>query len=423
MDLAPVQRRTVRSLLITQSLGGVGVTTGIAVAALLARDLSGSDTVAGLAQTFQTFGAALGAAGIAALSARHGRRIGLTTGYLVGAIGSALCVVAGVTRVLPLMLAGAVAVGSASAANIQARYAATDLAEPAHRARALSIVVWATTVGAVLGPNLVGPGERLAVAMGIPGLTGGFFLGTICLLLAAAGMHLLLRPDPLLLARTVAPAAEPADAVPGDGQQVSRWQVLRERPVVLLAIAGMALSHAVMVAVMVMTPLHMQHGHAELKIIGLVISIHILGMYAFAPIMGWAADRWGRAAVLAAGGVILVGSCWLAGTSVEGASWRLGAGLFLLGLGWSAASVGSSALLTDETPMQLRAQVQGAADVVAAVTAAVGGAVAGLLVDWAGYSWLNGVSAGFAAAILVVAAAARRAGTAAPGRLVVRESR
>lgn len=423
MDLAPVQRRTVRSLLITQSLGGVGVTTGIAVAALLARDLSGSDTVAGLAQTFQTFGAALGAAGIAALSARHGRRIGLTTGYLVGAIGSALCVVAGVTRVLPLMLAGAVAVGSASAANIQARYAATDLAEPAHRARALSIVVWATTVGAVLGPNLVGPGERLAVAMGIPGLTGGFFLGTICLLLAAAGMHLLLRPDPLLLARTVAPSAEPADAVPDDGQQVSRWQVLRERPVVLLAIAGMALSHAVMVAVMVMTPLHMQHGHAELKIIGLVISIHILGMYAFAPIMGWAADRWGRAAVIAAGGVILVGSCWLAGTSVEGASWRLGAGLFLLGLGWSAASVGSSALLTDETPMRLRAQVQGAADVVAAVTAAVGGAVAGLLVDWAGYSWLNGVSAGFAAAILVVAAAARRAGTAAPGRLVVRESR
>lgn len=423
MDLGLVQRRTLRSLLITQSLGGVGVTTGIAVAALLARDLSGSDIVAGLAQTVQTFGAALGAAGIAALSARHGRRIGLTTGYLVGAIGSALCVVAGVSRVLPLMLAGAVAVGSASAANIQARYAATDLAEPAHRARALSIVVWATTVGAVLGPNLVGPGERLAVAMGIPGLTGGFFLGTICLLLAAAGMHLLLRPDPLLLARTVAPLAEPADAAPRDGPQVSRWQVLRERPVVLLAIAGMALSHAVMVAVMVMTPLHMQHGHAELKIIGLVISIHILGMYAFAPIMGWAADRWGRAAVVAAGGVILVGSCWLAGTSVEGASWRLGAGLFFLGLGWSAASVGSSALLTDETPMQLRAQVQGAADVVAAVTAAVGGAVAGLLVDWAGYSWLNGVSAGFAAAILVVAAAARRAGTAAPGRLVVRESR
>jgi MFS family permease len=423
MDLVGIQRRTVRSLLITQSLGGVGVTTGIAVAALLARDLSGSDTVAGLAQTFQTFGAALGAAGIAALSARHGRRVGLTTGYLVGAIGSALCVIAGVTRILPLMLAGAVAVGSASAANIQARYAATDLAEPVHRARALSIVVWATTVGAVLGPNLVGPGERLAVAMGIPGLTGGFFLGTLCLLLAAVGMHLLLRPDPLLVARSVAHRIEPADSAPDDQPRTNRWQVLRERPAVLLAIAGMALSHAVMVAVMVMTPLHMQHGHAELTIIGLVISIHILGMYAFAPIMGWAADRWGRAHVIAAGGVILVASCWLAGTSVEGASWRLGTGLFLLGLGWSAASVGSSALLTDETPLQLRAQVQGAADVVAAVTAAVGGAVAGLLVQWAGYSWLNGVSAGFAAAILVVAAAAGRAGTSAPERVVVRESR
>lgn len=263
------------------------------------------------------------------------------------------------------MLLGAFLLGATSAANNQSRYAAADLARPQHRGRDLSLVVWATTVGAVLGPNLSGPSGNLAEALGLPRLTGPFLLALIVMLVACVVVAVRLRPDPLLVARELARAADPApgvEAVSRSGSKGTSWsrvlEVMREYPAVAGAVSANSAAHAVMVAVMVMTPLHMHHGGAELEIIGLVISIHVVGMFAFAPLVGMTVDRVGAAPVLAVGAIILLASLLLAGISPSGGSWQIGAGLFLLGLGWSLATVAGSTLLTDATPLYARTDVK-----------------------------------------------------------------
>jgi MFS family permease len=407
-DLAAAQRHTVRTLVVTQALGGVGLTAAVAMAALLARDISGSDGLSGLAQTAQVLGAAVTAALLASYMARRGRRPGLALGYLLGAVGAALCVVAGVARSFPLLLAGAVLLGAVTAANNQSRYAATDLADPATRGRDLSTVVWATTIGSVVGPNLSGPGAAVAARLHLPERTGVFVIGVVTLLATAAFMAVRLRPDPLLVARAARlQAAKAAGLAPG-AVGPGTWTTIRRTPLVLAAAIGLALTHAVMVSVMVMTPIHMDHGGASVEVIGLVISVHVLGMFAFSPLVGMLVDRFGSRPALAAGGIILLCALLLSGASAEGASWGLGAGLFLLGLGWSFGTVAASTLLTAAAPVERRPQIQGAVDMTTGITAAVGGAVAGLVVGTAGYGWLSAGAAVLAFAVLLVAVAAGR---------------
>ncbi len=408
-ELARAQRHTVRTLVTTQAIGGVGLSSAIAVAALLAKDVTGSEALSGLAQTAQVLGAAVSAALLAGYMARRGRRPGLTLGYLVGALGAGLCIVAGTARSFPVLLVGAVLLGAVSAANQQTRYAATDLAVPARRGRDLSTVVWSTTIGSVLGPNLTGPGGVVADWLHLPTRTGPFVISLVTLVVTAAVMAVRLRPDPLLLARE-ARLRDPA----GDGAVEkatdlrTAWRVVRHTPLVLAAALGLGLTHAVMVSVMVMTPIHMDHGGASLEVIGLVISAHILGMYAVSPLVGRLVDRYGSPLVVGAGGLILLAALVLAGLSAPGASPGLGVGLFLLGLGWSFGSVGSSTLLTAATPAVHRPRVQGLVDMTTGFTAAACGAVAGVVVGSAGYSWLNAGAAVLAFGVVLVAVAAGR---------------
>lgn len=398
VKIAAAQKRTIRTLILSQALGAIGLTIGIATASLLAKDISGSEEQAGLAQTSQVLGAALTAYLLAGLMARRGRRFGLVTGNLVGALGAALCVVAGVTVSMPLLLVGATLLGAATAANNAARYAATDLAEPRNRARALSVVVWATTIGAVVGPNLTGPSARVARVLDVPELTGPFVLGSVGMLLSALLLFLRLRPDPLLLAQKVDPPA------PRTGTSWRRVvDVVRERRIVGAAMVALAGAHAVMVSVMIMTPLHMEHGGAALKVIGYVVSLHVLGMFAFAPLVGIAADRFGRAVVLASGTVVLLAALALCGSAPEGKSWQIFVGLFLLGLGWSLATVAASSLVADHVPGEARTDVQGASDLLMGVSAAAAGALAGVVVGELGYGWLNVLAVGL---VCVVAGAA-----------------
>jgi len=398
-DAVAAQRRTLRTLVAAQAVGAMGITIGIATASLLARDLSGSDSQAGLAQTCQVLGAAVASYLLARLMSRRGRRAGLVTGYLLGAAGALTAVLAGVVGSMALLLVGAVLLGSTTAANNGARYAATDLAPAARRGRSLSLVVWASTVGAVAGPNLTGPAGTLARTIGIPQLTGPFAIGSIGMLAAAFVAGIFLRPDPLLLARQLAGS----DTAPPRGTAWGRvLEAVRERPVLAYAAAGLAAAHAVMVAVMVMTPLHMEHGGAELRVIGVVISGHVLGMFAFAPLVGLAADRFGRAATMGAGALVLWASLVLCAWAPEGSSWQIFVGLFLLGLGWSLATVSASTLIADQAPLAVRADVQGAADLVMGLTAAAAGGLAGWVVGGWGYAML----AWFAAALVVAVALA-----------------
>ncbi|MBF4162274.1 MFS transporter [Nocardioides sp. CBS4Y-1] len=421
-DLDAAQRRTVLVLVLAQAVGAVGITIGIATASLLARDISGREGLAGLTQTFQVLGAAAASYLLARVMARSGRRIGLTTGYLLGALGAVLAVLAGAVGSMTLLLLGALLLGSTTAANSGARYAATDLARDELRARSLATVVWATTVGAVAGPNLSGPAGRLARSLGVPALTGPFLVGSLGMLLAALVVTLLLRPDPLLLARDhAAAAAGPAGATTPGGTSWGRvGEALRERPVLVAAIAGLAGSHAAMVAVMVMTPLHMEHGGASLEIIGVVISVHVLGMFAFSPLVGWLADRWGRPRVLALGAGVLLAALLLAALSPAGSSPQIFGGLFLLGLGWSCGTVASSTLVAEHAPLDARADVQGVADLVMNTSAAAAGALAGVVVSLAGYPALalgSVVLVAVVAGAAVAAHRATRAGAEVPGRV------
>ena len=410
-----VQRRTLWTLVAAQGLGGLGITIGIAVAALLAEQISGSADLAGLAQTMQVLGAAIASFLLAHLMGKRGRRPGLTLGYLLGASGGGLCVLAGVIDSFATLLLGATLLGSTTAANNQSRYAATDLAKPHRRARALSLVVWATTIGAVAGPNLTGFAGGVADDIGLPRLTGPFLFGLVGMLASALVIGLFLRPDPLLVAREAALDTGTPPAVLTGTKWSRVREVVRSRTQVAAGIATLALAHAVMIAVMVMTPLHMHEGGAQLEIIGVVVSAHVLGMFAFAPVVGWAADRFGRVPVMMTGAFTLFASLALSGTSPAGASWQIGFGLFLLGLGWSLCTVAASTLLSESAPLDARTDVQGAADLVMGVVAAAAGAVAGLVMGSLGFTALNLFAALLVTGVVTATEFARRSGSGTTG--------
>lgn len=396
LDLVALQRRTVRVLSGAQVLGGVGVGAAISVGGLIAEDVSGSTALSGLSQTSTVLGAAVIALPMARLMAAHGRRPGLVGGYAVALLGASLVVLGAVVVAFPVVLVGASLMGAGTATNLQARYAAADLAQPAHRARALATVVWATTLGVVLGPNLTGPGAAVAGRLGLPALTGPVLFSVAAFVAAALLVHLGLRPDPLLTARAV-----------GEEEQHPRVplrRVLRavaDSPPAVLAVAAVATAHTVMVAVMVMTPLHMRHHGATLEVVGLVLSVHVAGMYAFSPVVGWLTDRLGRVPVLVAGQLVLVVAVVLAGTS--GPQLALGAGLLLLGLGWSCALIAGSTLLTESVTSAVRPGAQGASDFVMGVCGAAGGALAGVVLGLTGYGTLNALAGLLVVPVLVLA--------------------
>lgn len=389
IDAASVQRKVVGTLVSSQVLSGVGMASGIAVGALLAEQLSGSEALAGLGTTAQVLGGALIAIPTARIMAARGRRLGLEFGYALAVVGALVVIAAAVIGSFWLMLVGMLLFGGGTAGNGQARYAAADLATDAHRGRDLSIVVWATTIGSVLGPNLIGPGQALARAIGIPDLAGSFVFSVAGFVLALLVINRLLRPDPLLVSRAIASSDPHAPDLDHDGSLTRGIRVLRANVDARLGMLAAALGHVVMVGVMVMTPIHMRHGDAGLGLIGFVISMHIAGMYAFSPLVGLAVDRWGGRIVARAGGVILTVAVLAAGASQAGWSWTLLVALFLLGVGWSCTFVAGSTMLTAALSPEGRPAVQGVTEVTMGTMAAGGGALAGVVMQQFQYGALG----------------------------------
>ncbi|MET8278451.1 MFS transporter [Micromonospora sp. NPDC005174] len=419
LDVAPIQRRTMRLLFSTQIIGGVGVTIGISVGALLAARIAGT-AVAGVAQSAGVVGAALLAVPVTRIMARHGRRPGLVLAYAVGAVGGVLVVLAAATRSVPLLFLGMLLFGGGTAANLQARYTAVDLAEPARRGRQLSLIVWATTIGAVAAPNFAALADRVTTGWGLPPLAGPFAFSAAAFVLAAVVLLGLLRPDPLLTARRLA-ASPPAAAAPvgvraprGAGMRVA-WSVVRGQPAAGLGIAAVAVGHLVMVAVMAMTPVRLGESHADadvLRLVGIVLSLHIAGMYAFSPVVGWLTDRLGRRAVILGGVGLLLAACAVAGTAGHHTP-RLSVGLVLLGLGWSGTMVAGSTLLSESVSADVRPSVQGFSDMIMGLAGASAAVLSGFVMQVAGYPVLTLLAA--VATVPLVALALRPVPTGAPG--------
>jgi MFS family permease len=376
---AAVQRRTLRTLVVTQVLGGAGLASGVAVGSLIARDLGGSDALAGLPAAVSTTGGALAALPLSRLMARAGRRAGLVLGYATGAAGALVVVAAASLGAFALLLAGMALFGAGTTASLLARYAAADCATPTTRGRALSTVLFATTFGAVAGPNLAEPADALGRGVGLPPLAGPFVLSAVAYVAAALAVLVLLRPDPLLTAR----AHGDPTAGRSSGPRGSVWSLVLRGPA-LVGLSAMVGAQFVMVAMMTMTPVHMLgHGH-DLGVIGFVISAHIAGMYLLAPVGGWLADRVGRPATLQLGAGALLAAGVLGALADPRAVPLLTVALFLLGLGWSLSLVAGSALLTDAVPLDRRAQAQGNADLLVGLAGATGGLGSGLVLALSG---------------------------------------
>lgn len=385
-----VQRRTLRLLFVSQTASGIGVSVGMSVGALLAADLV-SVGVSGLAQSAAVLGGALLALPATRLARAKGRGPSLSASYAAAAMGAALAVVAATTRSIPLLFTGFFLFGGATAASLQARYAAVDLAPPALYGRHLSFVVWATTVGGVIGPNLAALAGTSLRAYDVPTLAAPFAFSAALFLFCALLLFTFLRPDPLLLAQRARDGQAAASGGAGAGMRPAVAAVLAH-PGALLGVAATAIGHVVMVGVMSMTPVHILgagHGAAQtLRIVGIVLSLHIAGMYAFAPVMGWLSDRIGRRTVIGGGIALLLAACAVAGTAGHDAT-RLAIGLTLLGLGWSATMVSGSALLTASIAPALKPSAQGLSDVVMGVAGAGAGALAGVVVQAYGYPTLT----------------------------------
>jgi len=384
-EIELIQRKTIRVLALGQVLGGFGLGSVLSIGSLLARDLSGSEAWAGSAATFSTLGAAIWAIPLSRLAYARGRRVSLASGAALAINGAIAVIESANLRLFPLLLLGIFLLGAGSATSLQARFAATDIPIPGKTGRSIGLVVWATTIGAVTGPNLFGPGDQLGEALGLPPMTGPFLFTVAAQIGSTLVFWFGLRPDPLLYAQKLETKTKNKISLK------SALQTLKENPVPRFAIFAVALSHMVMVSVMSMTPVHMQDMGYDLVVVGFTISLHIAGMYALSPVMGILADKIGKVQLILLGQFMYLLAIAFAGFG-DMDRVQVTIGLTLLGLGWSASTVAGSALLASSVPANEKTNVQGVSDSTMNLSGAIGGGIAGSILSLVAFNGLNFVA-------------------------------
>lgn len=395
-----LHRKILVVVVTSQVFGGAGLAAGVTVGALLAQDMLGGASVAGLPAALFTLGSALAVYLVGRVSQSAGRRRGLTLGFLAGAVGAAGIVVAAVISSPLLLFLSLFVYGSGTATNLQARYAGTDLAPANRRATAVSVAMVATTFGAVAGPNSVEATGELAEALGIPALAGPFLLAAVAFGLAGLVLFVFLRPDPLLVAQALDQALD--QHLAPEPTEVERGEPPTRGPDrrVLVGATVMVLTQIAMVAIMTMTPVHMRHHGHSLGQVGFVIGIHIGAMFLPSLVTGALVDRLGRIPMAAAAGATLLAAGLVAATAPGDSLTLLTLALALLGLGWNFGVISGTALLIDGTPLGSRARTQGSVDVLIALAGAGGGAMSGWVVATTSYAVLS-LAGGLLALLLI----------------------
>ncbi|WP_256814849.1 MFS transporter [Cytobacillus sp. Bac17] len=377
-------KRTLIVIVISQIFGGAGLAAGITVGALLAQNMMGTDSVTGIPTALFTLGSAGTALLVGRLSQRFGRRPGLAAGFLAGGIGAIGVVVSSLTNSILLLFISLLIYGAGTATNLQARYAGTDMANPAQRAKAISLAMVSTTFGAVAGPNLVDVMGDFAISIGVPALAGPFILAAAAYILAGFVLFMFLRPDPFIVAKAISDARNKTNHL----EKSSNLASIKRRGI--FAGAGvMVLTQFVMMAIMTMTPIHMgHHGHA-LNEVGLVIGFHIGAMFLPSLLTGFLVDKIGRAPMAIASAITLLASGILAAAGPADSMAALNLALVLLGLGWNFGLISGTAILVDSTHASTRAKTQGSIDVWIALSGALGGGVSGIVVAYSSFAALS----------------------------------
>lgn len=400
IDLPSARRRSRGVLIASVFPAGMGMTATFAATSLAAKDITDNDGLATLAATMTAIGGAIAAVPLGRYMNEHGRRAGLMRAWLIGAVGTALAFAGVLAEVYLLLVLGGIGVGMGQAASLAARYSAADLAPEDRKAREIGIVVWAGSIGSVLGPTVAlgGTGWIAANLLGLDELAGPYLMGTAVFVLAATIIHRFLRPDPLLLAKELGNATEAERPSLGES-----FKKLFTNRLATIAVFATAVGQGVMVAVMTVTPLHMDDGAHEKTVIGLVISLHVVGMYFFAPVVGWLVDRLRTELMVGSAGVILFIGAEMASHTDPEDSLGVFVGLFLVGLGWSFSMIAGSALLSSVFPVQERASVQGAADFTMITFGASGGLLSGVIVQATDYHTLSHYAAVLALSLVAAA--------------------
>ncbi|MBD8006610.1 MFS transporter [Bacillus norwichensis] len=377
-------KRTLIIVMLSQIFGGAGLAAGITVGALIARDMLGTASFAGVPVALFTLGSAAAALIVGRLSQRFGRRFGLGAGFITGGIGAIGVVAAAVMNNVFLLFVSLFIYGAGTATNLQARYAGTDMANATQRATAVSIAMVSTTFGAVAGPNLVSVMGRFAEGIGIPPLAGPFILAAAAYLLAGLVLIIMLRPDPLVVAKAIADASAKKET-----HSFNKEEVTSDRRGIVIGATVMILTQIVMVAIMTMTPVHMEHHGHGLSEVGIVIGIHIGAMYLPSLITGILVDKIGRMTMAAVAGATLLAAGLVSGLTSGESMLMLIIALALLGLGWNFGLISGTALIVDSTNLSTRAKTQGAIDVFIALAGAAGGALSGIIAAYFSYAALS----------------------------------
>ncbi len=378
-------KRTLFVVSLSQIFGGAGLAAGVTVGALIAQQMLGTDAFAGVPSALFTLGSAGAALFVGRLSQRYGRRTGLSAGFMIGGLGAIGVIIAAILNSVFLLFASLIIYGAGTATNLQARYAGTDLANHKQRATAVSMTMVFTTFGAVAGSNLVNVMGNFARSIGVPSLAGPFILAAAAYMLAGVTLFIMLRPDPLVIARTI----EIAGQTPDDRGQVTADEHTENKKGIIAGAAVMILTQIVMTAIMTMTPIHMRHHGHGLGAVGLVIGFHIGAMYLPSLVTGVLADKLGRTVMAVSSGMTLLLAGLISAFAPGDSMILMVIALSLLGLGWNFGLISGTALIVDSTETSTRAKTQGTVDVLIALSGAAGGALSGMVVAGANYLTLS----------------------------------
>ncbi|MGF7047283.1 MFS family permease [Paenibacillus sp. DS2015] len=392
-------KRTMMIVILSQIFGGAGLAAGVTVGALLAQDMLGTDSFAGVPAALFTLGSAGAALLVGRLSQNFGRRVGLATGFIVGGIGAIGVVLAAMLNHLPLLFISLLIYGAGTATNLQARYAGTDLAHPKQRAKSISAAMLFTTFGAVAGPNLVNITGRVATSMGAPTLSGPFMLAAVAYIVAGLILLIFLRPDPFIISKAIA-EAQRVKEIQNSTDATKVTEPIINKSGIIVGATVMILTQIVMIAIMTMTPVHMKHHGYGLGDVGIVIGIHIAAMYLPSLITGALVDKYGRTLMSYASGVTLLLAGLVSALAPGDSIGFLILGLALLGLGWNFGLISGTAAIIDATPPQTRAKTQGTVDVLIALAGASGGALSGMVMAQSSYTTLSFIG-GFLSLLLI----------------------
>src|SRR5215475_2593655 len=387
--VSPARTKLMATLFVAQVCGSTGQSIVLAVGSILAASITGTNTWSGLPVAVGALGTALASWPLARLMARSGRRPGLALGYSLAVVGSLVGMAGVAVRSFPLMLAGMALFGIASTSNLLARYAAADVSPGAQRGRAMGLIVWGSTVGSMIGPNLMGPALRLGALIGVESTASAFLVSVAGYALGALLIQVFLRPDPLAIARQTQEAAAPG----APSAAARRLGEILTDVRVQLALATLTISQFVMISTTSTSPVYLHDQGHTVQTIGIAVSLHLGGMYVASPLSGWLCDRFGRLPMITVGALVLIGAVMLAGLAPGSDRGLVILGLFLNGVGWNLAFVAGSALLTDALSPAERASTQGLADLFMGLMGAVGSAAGGMILGVWGFTILNTIGA------------------------------